>query len=130
MAGVFNAGMDARAFMIPLDNQLGPRGPVSNPAMDAARAGVDLQAAEDTVTAAKNSAERWNAAALRQGRRRAGGSTYRRRGTVFSGVNQLDKANIESLTAARRKKAEADVASQQAQAGYGSVSIGAPIRLW
>lgn len=102
-------------------------------AMNAADAAVDLQTAQDTAAASKAAADRWNSNALMQGRRRAGGSTYRRRGTVFSGASGLDKANIASLADARRKKARADVEQQQLQQFGGQnfgVTIGAPITLW
>lgn len=76
----------------------------------AADADVDLATAQDTQAAGAAAASRWNNAALAGARRRAGGSTYRHRGTTMSTApSMLDKANIDAVAAARRKKAQADV---------------------
>lgn len=99
-------------------------------AQAAADADVDLQTAEDTQAAGQQAAQRWNGAALAGARRRAGGSTYKHRGTTMSSApSLLDKANIDNVAAARRKKAKAatDLAYQDQQV---TVSLGAPIQLW
>ena len=99
-------------------------------AQAAADADVDLATAEDTQAAGQQAAQRWNSAALAGARRRAGGSTYRHRGTTMSSApSMLDKANIDAVAAARRKKAKAatDLAYQDEKV---TVSLGAPIQLW
>ena len=99
-------------------------------AQAAADADVDLATAEDTQAAGAAAASRWNSAALAGARRRAGGSTYKHRGTTMSAApSMLDKANIDNVAAARRKKAKAatDLAYQDQNL---TVSLGAPIQLW
>ena len=79
-------------------------------AQAAADADVDLATAEDTQAAGQQAAQRWNGAALAGARRRAGGSTYKHRGTTMSSApSLLDKANIDNVAAARRKRAKANV---------------------
>lgn len=99
-------------------------------AQAAADAGVDLATAEDTQAAGAAAASRWNNAALAGARRRAGGSTYRNRGTTLSSApSMLDKSNIDAVAAARRKKAKADT-DMAYQDQRVQVRLGAPIRLW
>jgi hypothetical protein len=99
-------------------------------AQAAADAEVDLQTAEDTQAAGAAAAGRWNNAALAGARRRAGGSTYRNRGTTLSTApSLLDKQNIDNVAAARRKRAKANT-DMNFQDQKVSFSLGAPIRLW
>lgn len=99
-------------------------------AQAAADADVDLATAEDTQAAGQQAAQRWNNAALAGARRRAGGSTYRHRGTTMSSApSLLDKANIDAVAAARRKKAKTatDLAYQDQKVTMQALP---PIQLW
>lgn len=99
-------------------------------AQAAADADVDLATAEDTQAAGQAAAQRWNNAALAGARRRAGGSTYKHRGTTLSTApSLLDKANIDAVAAARRKKAKAatDLAYQDQKVTMQALP---PIQLW
>lgn len=96
----------------------------------ASDASIDLQTAEDTAAAGKAAASRWNSAALASARRKAGGSTYKHRGTTLSTApSALDKANIEQVAAARRKKANADMAANQQPVKI-STTLGPLTQLW
>lgn len=96
----------------------------------ASDANIDLQTAEDTQAAGQAAASRWNGAALAGARRRAGGSTYRHRGTTLSTApSMLDKANIDQMAAARRKKANADMVAAQKPMQISS-TLGDLTRLW
>jgi len=124
MAGTYNPNLYAKNGSLWAVNQQRAK------AQEAADAGVDLATAEDTQAAGAAAASRWNGAALAGARRRAGGSTYRHRGTTLSTApSALDKANIEQVAAARRKKAKADT-DMAYQDQPVSFSVGAPIRLW
>jgi len=99
-------------------------------AQAAADADVDLATAEDTQAAGQQAAQRWNSAALAGARRRAGGSTYRHRGTTMSSApSMLDKANIDAVAAARRKRAKAntELAYQDQQVTFQAAPV---ISLW
>jgi hypothetical protein len=104
-------------------------------ALAAADANVDLATAQDTRAAGAAAANRWNSAALAGARRRAGGSTYRNRGTMMStSPSLLDKANIEDVAAARRKQARASTElayqDKKVDLSWGGSRLGAPIQLW
>lgn len=99
-------------------------------AQNASDANIDLQTAEETAAAGQAAASRWNNAALAGARRRAGGSNYRHRGTTMSSApSMLDKANIDQMAAARRKKANADLANNQQPVQITS-TLGPVTQLW
>jgi hypothetical protein len=100
-----------------------------------ADAEVDLATAQETRAAGAAAANRWNSAALAGARRRAGGSSYRNRGTMLSSApSLLDKANIDDVAAARRKKAKAATdlayADKKVDFSWGGSRLGAPIQIW
>jgi len=96
----------------------------------ASDANIDLQTAEETAAAGQAASNRWNNAALAGARRRAGGSTYRNRGTTLSSApSMLDKANIDQMAAARRKKANLDLAANQVPVQITS-TLGPVTQLW
>lgn len=99
-------------------------------AQAASDANIDLQTAEETAAAGQAAASRWNNAALAGARRRAGGSNYRHRGTTLSSApSMLDKANIDQLAAARRKKANLDLAANVRPVQITS-TLGPVTQLW
>ncbi len=81
-------------------------------ALRTAEADLEVEDKMQGMQDAKAATARAQQAALMQGRRRAGGSTFRRSGTVMPQVSGLEKANRDALRTARRSQINARLQQQ------------------